>query len=73
VFLVHGTNDTAVPVMNSLLYYQACLKAGVPAEMHILENAPHGFGMARGNNPAFDDEMRSWPEQALRWLARHGV
>lgn len=73
VFLVHGTNDAAVPVMNSILFYEACLKAGVPAEMHILENAPHGFGMAQGTNAAFDDEMRSWPEQALRWLGRRGL
>jgi dipeptidyl aminopeptidase/acylaminoacyl peptidase len=72
-FLVHGTNDPAVPVQNSLLFYEACLKAGVPAEMHLLEGAPHGFGMARENRPTNDDEMRSWPEQALRWLARRGV
>jgi acetyl esterase/lipase len=76
-FLVHGTNDRAVPVMNSILYYEACLKAGVPAEMHILENGPHGFGMGRGSsaNPAsaasFDDEIRSWPDQLLRWMTRH--
>ena len=44
-FLVHGTNDGLVPVKNSLLYYEACLKAGVPVEMHILDNGPHGFGM----------------------------
>ena len=67
-FLVHGTNDRTVPVMNSILYYQACVKAGVPAEMHILENGPHGFGMGLTQN---DDEIKSWPEQALRWMGRH--
>jgi acetyl esterase/lipase len=67
-FLVHGTNDRTVPVMNSLMYYEACLKAGVPAEMHILENGPHGFGMGLTQN---DDEIKSWPEQAIRWMGRH--
>lgn len=69
-FLVHGTNDRLVPVKNSLLYYEACLAAGAPAEMHILDNGPHGFGMAT----AMDDQtVRDWPMQALRFMARHGM
>ena len=69
-FLVHGTNDGLVPVKNSLLFYEACLKAGVPAEMHILDNGPHGFGMAAGMN---DETVKEWPAQALRFMARHGM
>jgi len=68
VFIVHGTNDRLVPVKNSLLFYEACLKAGVPVEMHILENGPHGFGMGANLN---DDAIKAWPEQALRFMARH--
>ncbi|MEP7311366.1 MAG: alpha/beta hydrolase [Pseudomonadota bacterium] len=67
-FLVHGTNDGLVPVKNSLLFYEACLKAGVPAEMHILDNGPHGFGMSTLLN---DATVSEWPEQALRFMARH--
>jgi acetyl esterase/lipase len=68
VFLTHATTDPAVPVMNSILYYQACLKAKVPAEMHILEQGPHGFGFTPTNaNP----DLRDWPDQTLRFLARH--
>ena len=70
VFLVHGTNDGLVPVKNSLLFYEACLKAGVPAEMHILDNGPHGFGMAAAMN---DETVKEWPTQALRFMARHGM
>lgn len=67
-FLVHGTNDRLVPVKNSLLFYEACVAAGVPAEMHILDNGPHGFGLGT----AMDDEtVREWPVQALRFMARH--
>jgi len=68
VFIVHGTNDRLVPVQNSLLFYEACLKAGVSAEMHLLENAQHGFGMAGNLN---DETVKEWPKQALRFLARH--
>ena len=70
VFIVHGTNDRLVPVKNSLLLYEACLKAGVPVEMHILENGPHGFGMGANLN---DEAIKQWPEQALRFMIRHGV
>jgi len=55
-------------VKNSLLLYEACLKAGVPVEMHILENGPHGFGMGANLN---DEAIKQWPEQALRFMARH--
>ena len=68
VFIVHGTNDRLVPVKNSLLFYEACLEAGVPVEMHILENGPHGFGMGAKLN---DDAIKAWPQQALRFMARH--
>jgi acetyl esterase/lipase len=68
VFLVHGTNDRLVPVKNSLLLYEAAITAGIPAEMHILDNGPHGFGMGE----RIDDEtVREWPILALRFMARH--
>lgn len=68
-FLVHGTNDRLVPVQNSLLYYEAIVGAGVPAEMHILADGPHGFGMAT----QFDNETaKEWPMQALRFMIRQG-
>ena len=41
--------------MNSLLFYEAGLKARVSTEMHILENGPHGFGMDTNQN----DEAKS--------------
>jgi acetyl esterase/lipase len=67
-FIIHGTNDMLVPVKNSLLYYEACKKAGVSVEMHLEEYAQHGFGM--GANLT-DQTVKEWPEQALRFMARH--
>jgi acetyl esterase/lipase len=68
VFIVHGSNDRLVPVQNSLLFYEACLKAGVPVEMHLEENAQHGFGMATNLK---DETVKEWPKQALRFMVRH--
>lgn len=68
-FLVHGTNDFLVPVQNSLRYYEAVVGAGVSAEMHILADGPHGFGMAT----EFDNQTaKEWPMQALRFMTRQG-
>jgi acetyl esterase/lipase len=68
-FIIHGTNDFLVPVKNSLLYFEACLKARVPVEMHLEDIAQHGFGMGANLN---DGTVKEWPEQALRFLMRHG-
>ena len=68
VFLVHGTNDRTVPVMNSVLFYEACVKAGVPAELHIFSNGPHGFGLG-----GTDEALRTWPDLAVKWLERNKI
>jgi acetyl esterase/lipase len=68
IFIVHGTNDRLVPVKNALLMYEAAQKAGVPVEMHILDNGPHGFGMGTGID---DATVQEWPTLALRFIARH--
>jgi acetyl esterase/lipase len=43
-FLVHATDDKAVPVENSLLFYQVLKDNNVPAEMHIYPKGGHGIG-----------------------------
>ena len=53
---------------NSLLYYEACLKARVPAEMHLLDTPMHGFGMGADLN---DITAKEWPVQAVRFIERH--
>jgi acetyl esterase/lipase len=65
-FLVH-TGDDAVPVANSLLYYQALQRVGVPAELHVFPEGGHGYGM-RQRGFAVD----SWPERCREWLLRLG-
>ncbi len=62
VFLVHASDDGGVPVQNSLLYYEACVKNKVPAEMHIYTAGGHGFGMY---NKTTEDR---WMDRLLNWL-----
>ena len=52
-FLFHTTEDTAVPPENSIAFYLALRKAGVPAELHIYERGPHGVGLARTYRASF--------------------
>jgi acetyl esterase/lipase len=66
VFIVHGTDDKTVPVMNAVLFYEACLKNQVPAELHIFSNGRHGFGLG-GTDPA----LRTWPDLMLKWMERN--
>lgn len=64
-FLVHATNDGAVPVENSIRYYQALKKNGVSCEMHIYETGGHGFGLARNGGTE-----SNWPEACKQWLLK---
>ena len=66
-FLFHTTTDSSVPVENSVLFYLALRKAGVPAEMHIYEQGPHGVGLA-----LFDPILSAWSRQLEPWMRLHG-
>jgi acetyl esterase/lipase len=66
-FLVHGSDDAAVPLENSLLYALACRKAHVPVELHTFEHGPHGFGLGAG-----DPVVGAWPTLCARWLEKRG-
>ena len=67
-FIVHGTNDAAVPVENSIEFYTALRRANVPVEMHLFENGPHGFGMA-----LFDPSLRTWTTLLTNWMSARGL
>lgn len=64
-FLFHTDEDRGVPPENSVLFYLALRKAGVPAEMHIYERGPHGVGLA-----PLDYALSSWPARLAGWLRR---
>ena len=62
-FILHATDDKAVPVENSLTYYEALKKNGVPAEMHIFPSGGHGFALALGKGP-----LEKWPSLLFDWM-----
>jgi len=66
-FLFHTTTDSTVPVENSVLFYSALRRAGVPAELHIYERGPHGVGLAPS-----DPVLATWPARLADWLRIHG-
>ena len=67
-FWFHTFNDETVPVEQGLRYYEALVKAGVPAEAHIFENGRHGAGLGKAD-PALDQ----WPNLLEIWLRAHGL
>ena len=66
-FLFSTTDDKTVPVMNSILFYSALVKAGVPAEMHIFQHGAHGAGLAPAN-----PQLRVWPDLLIKWMRERG-
>jgi len=68
-FLVHSSDDRTVPVANSLLYYQALVRNGVPAELHVYEVGGHGYGLAPGRATT----ESSWPRACETWLRARGL
>ncbi|MGY3090223.1 acetyl esterase/lipase [Hymenobacter sp. UYAg731] len=65
-FLVHAEDDKTVPVNNSIVFYQACLRHSVPAEMHLYPKGGHGFGL---NNKTTQD---LWTDRLRNWLDANG-
>lgn len=66
--LIHTQEDKTVPVENSLLFYQALTRAGVPAELYALEKGGHGMGMRAGLGTSSE-----WPKRAEEWLSSRGL
>jgi acetyl esterase/lipase len=67
-FWYHTFNDPTVPIEQGLRFYEALVKAGVPAEAHIFANGPHGTGLGKG-----DAALDQWPNLLEIWLRAQGL
>jgi acetyl esterase/lipase len=67
-FLFHTNEDSGVPPENSVYFYLALRKAGVPAEMHIYEKGRHGVGLAPK-----DPILSSWAGRLTDWFRTRGL
>lgn len=65
-FLVHATDDNAVKVENSILFYQALVANHVKAEMHLYQNGGHGFGLVNKTSQDL------WIERCRNWMKANG-
>ena len=61
VFLTHASDDSLVPVENSILFYKAMLAHDRPAEMHIYAKGEHGY---LNGTPSTDE----WLGRLYGWL-----
>jgi acetyl esterase/lipase len=67
-FLLQAENDNVDGVKQSLVYYIALKKAGVPAELHLYAQGGHAFGLRRTNLP-----ITAWTQLAETWLQTIGM
>jgi acetyl esterase/lipase len=67
-FLLHAEDDHVDDVRQSLAYYVALQKAGVPTEMHLYAQGGHAFGLRTSKLP-----IAQWPRLVEQWLHTIGV
>ena len=67
-FLLQATDDPVDDVNNSLVYYTALKKAGVPVELHLYAHGGHAFGLRRTKL-----SITEWPHLIEAWLATIGI
>lgn len=66
-FIWHTAEDDCVPVQNSLLLAGALAAKGVPFELHVFPEGPHGLGLAPEN-----PDVARWAPMCQRWLIAQG-
>jgi acetyl esterase/lipase len=67
-FWYHTFDDQTVPLEQGLRFYEALVKAGVPAEAHIFAHGAHGSGLGKG-----DAALDQWPSLLETWLRGQGL
>ena len=65
--LFHAQNDNAVPVTNSILYYEAMIKNKVKGAMFIFPKGEHNIGIS--NKTELTD---NWKKLCANWLGEMG-
>lgn len=67
-FLFQTDEDKGVPAENSIQFYLALRRAGVPAELHVYRTGRHGLGLAQSVSGT-----ANWPKQCEDWLRGLGL
>ncbi len=73
-FLWHTSDDTTVPVENSLLYMTSLSKFKIPFESHIYEWGNHGLSLCNYQTSTGEHHIvpvnEKWVEHAIDWIYR---
>jgi acetyl esterase/lipase len=78
-FIFSTNADTLVPAEESVQYFLALRRAGVPAELHVFKDGQHGIAaraMQCAVTPAActsDDVRSDWPHTLAGWLRASGL
>ena len=74
-FIAHCSDDKTVPVINSLLFYNALVDNGVSAEIHVWPTGGHGWGGSSKkyvDSDAFGYARTEYETSLARWLESIG-
>ncbi|SEW25124.1 Acetyl esterase/lipase [Chitinophaga arvensicola] len=63
-YITHTNDDAVVNVNNSVAFYQAMQRGGIPAELHLFPTGNHGFTQRL---PVYE-----WLDPMLWWMKRGG-
>jgi acetyl esterase/lipase len=64
MFLLAGSDDRPQVLAGLTQIYLALREAKVPAELHLYDGVPHGFGLRATNT----GPVSHWPDQFVDWL-----
>jgi len=67
-FLFHTDEDKGVPPENSVEFYLALRRAGVPGELHVFQKGQHGIGLGL-SVPG----TSAWPKLCEAWMRNRGL
>lgn len=66
-FIVHASDDKAVPLKNSLIYAENLVNNNVKVDLHVFANGGHGFGL---NNKTTKDD---WFKSLTEWFRSQSI
>ncbi len=64
-FICFAHDDPLVPTANSIRFYKALRRNGIPAELRMFQRGGHGFGLGRPGTGTV-----KWPKECERWLRK---
>lgn len=67
-FLTNAQNDHVVPVINSILFYEAMIKKGIKGSLHIFPEGDHSISLRNKS-----DMVNLWTDLCEKWLKEIGM